>query len=196
VNGYSILKEITAQNDCFVSHHKPDYFLTHIKAQAPLITAVTCCDSRVQPQVIFEDAINKIFLIENIGNQIMANEGSVDYGIYHLKTPLLLILGHCDCGAIKAFVRGDETERLSIKAELTRLKPALADYKPTGDAASALIGYINQNVHFQVNLALEKYKPLVSDEKLLIVGAFYDFSNELKCGHGKISILQINNEIK
>ena len=65
-----------------------------------------------------KDMTNHVFHIRNIGNQIENNFGSVDYGIHHLKTPILLILGHTDCGAVKASQIDFSKESDEIRQEL------------------------------------------------------------------------------
>ena len=68
--------------------------------------------------------VNEIIrdIIETIGNQMTSSQGSVDYGILHLHTPVLLNMGHTDCGAIKAFMKGYEKENDAVKCELDNLK--------------------------------------------------------------------------
>ena len=60
--------------------------------QHPLITLLTCADSRI-PVNIFGDIFNRIFSVENIGNLVKTNEGSVLYGLLHLHTPLMIVAG-------------------------------------------------------------------------------------------------------
>jgi len=69
------------------------------------VTLLTCADSRVQVNILGFEATNKIFVVRNIGNQIMPVFGSVDFGVMHLKTPLLLIMGHTHCGRHKIGVQ-------------------------------------------------------------------------------------------
>ena len=87
-----IIKGIIDNNGAFVAAHGEAYFKPHMTAQHPRITLVACCDSRVQPLVIDPDPIDKVFTIETIGNQVASAQGSVDYGILHLHTPVLLII--------------------------------------------------------------------------------------------------------
>lgn len=185
-----VLELIKQGNQEFVEGHSRDYFDTHITKQAPIVTLLACSDSRVQTAAIFPDAINKIFTIENIGNQLSNAEGSVDYGIYHLKTPVLLITGHSDCGAIKAFSAGYQKEPDSIRGELDSLKPAF----PENNDQAEIPERIKENIHYQVNTAKLKYEDLIRQGELAVVGAYYDFANDLGEGHGKLVILNINGE--
>ena len=189
-----VIKKIIDGNNRFIKKHDINYFVNHMVAQHPFITLVSCSDSRIQPDVILPDAINKIFLIENIGNQILSNEGSVDYGIYHLKTPVLLILGHCDCGAIKAYMKGHEHELDSIKKELDTLSSHISKNNAEDEFEKDLLDNIQKNVDYQVDVAAIKYKDLIQEEKLTVIGAFYDFKNDFGMRHGRVIILNVNGE--
>jgi len=71
--------------------------------QQPYVTVVSCADSRVPPELLFNGGLGEIFVIRNAGNTFdTAMLATVQYGIVHLKTPVLCILGHQSCGAIKA----------------------------------------------------------------------------------------------
>lgn len=187
-----IIKEIIDGNSEFVNNHNTEYFAGHASHQNPYITLVSCADSRVPANAIMPDTINKIFKIENIGNQILSCEGSVDYGILHLKTPVLMILGHSDCGAIKAYLKGFNEETYNIKHELDFLSPMIIKMQNEPDFKKQLSATIQHNIDYQVNIAFKKYRDLVNNKKLTIIGAFYDFKNEFKMGFGRIILTNIN----
>ena len=194
-NHAEIIRQIVEGNQEFISKNHQDYFLSHSKSQNPFITLLTCSDSRVQTNAILPDSINKIFTIENIGNQILSSEGSVDYGILHLKTPVLLILGHSDCGAVKAFMDGYESEPKSIKHELDFLKDVNLNLdENSSDFEERLLQNSLKNIDYQVSIALKKYSEKIKNNELSIIGAFYDFKNELNKGFGKLSIVNINGK--
>ncbi len=183
----NIIELLIQNNQQFMDRTGKDFFADYQEGQAPLITLVCCSDSRVQSEALLDSSFNKIFTIRNIGNQIYSNEGSVDYGILHLKTPILLILGHTDCGAIKAFRAGYAKEPDSIKAELDHLIPVI-------DTEDNLNSCIYHNIDYQVEIALEKYGEQVQNNELLIVGAMYDFKNEFEQSFGKLIIHSLNGE--
>jgi carbonic anhydrase len=186
-----ILNDIIKNNDSFVTTRGDAFFKPHLNAQHPRITLVACCDSRVQPIAIEPDPIDKVFTIETIGNQMASAQGSVDYGVLHLHTPVLLILGHTDCGAIKAFMKGYEKENDAIKGELDNLKAGLKS-SGGGTFDDELMKNIKKNVEHQISTAMNRYKTLVDDGKLTVVGAIYDFVNALGKGHGRVIISSIN----
>ena len=138
------------------------------------------------------DTSNKVFSIQNIGNQILSTEGSVDYGIYHLKTPILFFLGHSDCGAIKAYIQGFERETYNIKHELDFLQPTIKEFATGKDFEKLHAHVIEKNLDYQVNIAFKKYKDLVQSGQLTIMAGFYDFRGEFGKGMGDIVIVNVN----
>ncbi|PIV27409.1 MAG: hypothetical protein COS36_05815 [Candidatus Altarchaeum sp. CG03_land_8_20_14_0_80_32_618] len=144
---------------------------------------------------LWENPIGNMFEIENIGNQISTCEGSVSYGVLHLKTPILLILGHSDCGALKAFMNGYEDIEKPIKKEIDNLIPVGLSRKYTAkNFEEILLLNAQKNIDYQVNFALKRYKNLIRSEKLIVIGAYYDFKNEFGKGHGRMLILNVNGE--
>lgn len=185
-----LINKIINSNQKFVSSAKREFFENQQESQSPFVTLVTCADSRVQVEVINEDAFNKFFVVRNIGNQIFSNEGSIDYGVLNLKTPILMILGHSDCGAVKAFLDGYSRETKPIIKVLDQLIPGISHEDK--DLLSSII----QNVNYQVGIAVNKYSNIIETSELTVVGALYDFRNELKKGYGKLILLNINGEVQ
>jgi carbonic anhydrase len=194
----SLSKEIIAQilknNENFVAGHDENYFKLHSTSQQPKITLVSCCDSRVQPGIIEPDPINKVFTVETIGNQMTSAQGSVDYGVLHLHTPVLLIMGHTDCGAVKAFMKGYEKENDAIKKELDNMKPSLKAPAADADFNSELIGNITKNLDYQISVAVDRYSKLIEDGTLSVIGSIYDFQNAFDKGYGRLLIRSINGK--
>ncbi|SMO68241.1 carbonic anhydrase [Balnearium lithotrophicum] len=187
-----VVKEILLDNETFVSDRGREFFEDHIEEQHPTVTLVTCSDSRVHPTVLSREVMNRVFVIRNIGNQIENSLGSVDYGVFHLKTPVLLILGHVNCGAIKAFLEGYEDERESIRGELDHLCIPVSRFKRTGDFNSDWLRAIEENVNWQVRIALERYGILIRRNLLVVLGAIYDFANVYGKGYGRIVLKSVN----
>lgn len=187
-----IISRIVDGNTRFTSSHDREYFEGFKMKQEPFMTLVTCSDSRVPLQALMPDTSNKIFSIQNIGNQILSTEGSVDFGIYHLKTPVLMFLGHSDCGAIRAYLKGFGEESEGIKHELDFLRPIIHEFGTDGDFNSLHAHVIEKNLDYQVSIACKKYKDLIHEGKLTILAAFYDFRGEFGKGQGKIVFVNLN----
>lgn len=186
-----IVTQIVLGNNYFTQTHPHEYFESFTLEQKPYITLVTCADSRVPLNALMPDTSNKVFSIQNIGNQILSTEGSVDYGIYHLKTPLLFFLGHSDCGAIKAYLKGFANEADSIQHELDFLRPTIKE-SVSDDLEKLHSQVIEKNLDYQVNIACKKYKDLIQTGHLTIIAGFYDFKGEYGKGMGDIVIVNVN----
>jgi high affinity sulfate transporter 1 len=187
-----MVSHIVLGNNYFTQTHPREYFESFSYEQKPYITLVTCCDSRVPLNSLMPDTSNKVFTIQNIGNQILSTEGSVDYGVYHLKTPLLFFLGHSDCGAIKAYLHGFESEVYGIKHELDFLRPIITSLSVEKDFDKVQTRVIEKNLDYQVNIASKKYKELIQSGELTIMAGFYDFRGEYGQGQGNIVIVNVN----
>ena len=107
--------------------------------QHPFAVIVCCSDSRVPPELLFDQALGDLFVIRVAGNVITPVElGSVEYAVEHLKAPLVVVLGHEECGAVTAAVQGGETHG-SIAAITNIIKPAVDEAKAMGLTGKDLI---------------------------------------------------------
>ncbi len=192
------LKNMLLDNSHFVAAHKSDATLIAIKKQSPRSTMITCSDSRVQTQAFDETPINDIFMIRNIGNQLSSNMGDVEYGVRHLKTPLLIVVGHDKCGAVEALSSEEKMIELNANPNIQRSLTALHFHFRDKNKGKYLKGNkllqtnIEANIDYQVEAALVQFKDLVVVGKLYVVGALYDFLNIKKKGFGKLIITNVN----
>jgi carbonic anhydrase len=185
----AFLADALTDNQGYMEHGEK-FFAAFADKQTPRATIITCADSRVHTNAWDVTPENDDFVIRNIGNQIENAEGSIEYGVEHLRTPLLLVIGHTGCGAVKAAM-GD-TSKLSapIQKELEHIhlpKPG-AGKSPEAAWAEAVI----VNVNNQVEAALKHFGKDVQTGQLTVVGAVYDFRNDLLQGAGKLSIVNVN----
>jgi len=184
-NAKEILAEIVQGNRNFMRKNKPAYFAPLAAGQHPRATVVTCSDSRVHSHALDATPDGDLFIVRNIGNQIATAEGSVEYGVHHLHTPLLLIVGHVACGAIAAAASDYSKEAPAIQRELDSIQI------PKGDAG---LSSVKLNVNNQVSQAMNKFEEAVIGGRLTIVGAVYDFKNEMRQGLGKLNVINVNGE--
>ena len=180
----TFLNNIFDTNLAFASEHGEAFFDSFRDDQTPQVTVLKCSDSRVQMESFDKTPQNGIFAIRNIGNQITTCEGSIDFGIRILKTPFLLIIGHSGCGAVQSVLSGQPTNIKAIDNELKSLKLSETDMKLA----------IVENVNNQVNLAIDKYKDLIHNNLLMVLGTIYDFKNDFGFGKGKMVFVSINEE--
>ncbi len=188
------LKEVVEGNAKWVESHTESYFKPHMNAQHPIVTMITCSDARVHPTVFFKDPVDKVFVIRNVGNQLVNAKGSIDYGIYHLHTPILLIIGHTHCGAVKAALHDYSKETEGIKMELDHLHLPLSKVSKSGAFEKRWLEGVEKNVNYQVDEALKFYKPFIEKGELAVVGVVYDFINAYGKGYGRLVVLNINGE--
>ncbi|MEQ8201860.1 MAG: carbonic anhydrase [Syntrophomonadaceae bacterium] len=166
--------------------------------QQPFATLLTCCDSRVSPNML-GDTFNRVFCVENIGNQFRNSEGSVLYGLLHLHTPLMLIAGHSECGAIKAATSDYGTEPDALIRELNTVKDSLqqgcAAIKIDLASTSLNQAQLAQlNVDTQVDMLLNQpdVAQLVEKQELLVIGLLVDLHNVFGEGYGKVYTVNVN----
>jgi len=180
-----ILREISQSNRAFMRKNGPAHFGHFADSQHPRATVVTCSDSRVHTHALDATPDGDLFMVRNIGNQIATSEGSVEYGVHHLHTPLLLVVGHVACGAIKAASSDYSKESPTIQRELDTIQI------PKGDAG---LNSVKLNINNQVRMAMGKFEQEVISGHLTVVGAVYDFKNEMHQGLGKLNIVNVNGE--
>ncbi|KJR45681.1 Carbonic anhydrase [Desulfosporosinus sp. I2] len=107
--------------------------------QHPFAVIVSCSDSRVPPEILFDQALGDLFVVRVAGNIITPVElGSVEYAVEHLKVPLIVVLGHEECGAVTAAVEGGESNG-SISALIEKIKPAVIEARAMGTTGKELI---------------------------------------------------------
>jgi carbonic anhydrase len=78
--------------------------------QQPVATIIACADSRVSPELIFDKGLGDLFVLRVAGNVVADSHGivgSAEYAVGNLKVPLVVVIGHEDCGAVKAAIKGD-----------------------------------------------------------------------------------------
>ncbi|MEW6036233.1 MAG: carbonic anhydrase [Candidatus Micrarchaeota archaeon] len=142
--------------------------------QEPFATVVCCSDSRVVPEYIFDASLGEIFKVETAGNVLdKIGIGSVEYAVGHLGTPVLVVMGHEKCGAVKAAYHGHAES--NIAAIVKKLAPAVKKAKKGGAEDDEL----GKAVVFNVKAVMRKLKksPLVKkaldENRLKIVGMKY-----------------------
>ena len=179
------IKEIQADEKAYVAAHNSAFFQDLAKGQHPRATVVTCSDSRVHTNMLDKTPEGDLFMVRNIGNQLSTAKGSVQYGVNHLGSSLLLIIGHSSCGAIKAASGDYSALEDPIKKELDTIN--------IGKGVANIDG-VKSNVNNQVAAALKEFSDKVNKGELLVVGAVYDFADDMKQGAGNLNIININGE--
>ncbi|CFX83647.1 Carbonic anhydrase [Syntrophomonas zehnderi OL-4] len=146
------------------------------QGQKPFAVVLTCSDSRVPPELIFDQALGDLFVIRVAGNVVSKVEmGSIEYGVEHLNTPLLVIMGHENCGAVKATVDGGEVPG-SIDSIIEIIKPSVENARVAGFSGADLYeAATDENTKAMVAEVMKSpvVKHLVDDGRLVVLGAKY-----------------------
>jgi carbonic anhydrase len=145
--------------------------------QAPFAIIVSCSDSRVPPEILFDQGIGDLFVIRSAGEVVTdVGIGSIEYAAAHLSVPLIMVLGHERCGAVKATVDGGEAPG-SIGSIVTLIKPAV-------DKAKAKGGEVLENaIKLNAGLVSERIaaSPIIAERlakgELKIVRGYYDLDD-------------------
>ena len=179
VTADSALAELKAGNEHHISHRyrhpheNADRQRQLASGQNPHAEILSCSDSRVPPEIIFDQGLGDLFVVRVAGNVATDVElGSLEYGAEHLHVPLLVVLGHQHCGAVTAAVEGDKAEG-HIRALIKLLSPAVENSR-------AMPGDLVENsVKTNVEMVVKQLgadpilRELVHEGKLRIVGSVY-----------------------
>lgn len=153
---------------------------TATEGQFPVATILGCSDARVPPEIIFDQKFGKLFVIRVAGNVTGESEiASAEYGVHYLKTPLVVVLGHSACGAVKA-----TADNAELKGKLPKLvsliQPAVDEVKKNrkeSDTSNFVEDCVEQNVRHQMKKLIEG-SDLIRDaqknDRVKVVGAIRD----------------------
>lgn len=185
-----ILTELLAGNQRFAAgdaqHPRQDAAQREEVAagQNPKAIIAACSDSRVAPEIIFDQGLGDLFVVRTAG-QVVDNAAlaSIKYAVEHLGAGLIVVLGHKRCGAVRAAIDGGET-RGHLDALIDKIKPAVERAKTMpGDLIDSAV---KNNIALTVN-QLKTSAPILAEavktNTLQVVGAYYDLDT------GAVSVL-------
>jgi carbonic anhydrase len=148
-------------------------------------TVLTCSDSRVPPELIFDMGVMDLFMIRVAGNVCNTDEiGCIEYGLAHVHTPVLMVLGHTQCGAVtevtKALHGVSQPIERNISALIAPIKPAVERAMAKHPALEGLdiVPYaIEENIWKGIEnlfMASPVTRNLVNEARVKVVGAVYN----------------------
>jgi carbonic anhydrase len=183
-----VLRSMLAGNERFVRgqaegpRRRPEDFASLAEGQYPDAVIVSCADSRVPPEIVFDQGVGDLFVVRIAGN-VVANagvlvKGSIEYGVAELGASLVMVLGHTACGALKAAIKHIEDHDAlpgSIGGLVAALKPVVARIK--GRPGDLLDQAIRANVEAGV-ARLKALSPVMAPAvragRVKVVGGVYD----------------------
>jgi carbonic anhydrase len=160
------------------------------KGQKPFATVLTCSDSRVPPEILFDQGLGDIFIVRVAGNIVDPIAlGSIEYAAEHLNAPLLIILGHSKCGAVKATLESKGKPEGNIGAIVKKIMPAVDTAKKKGGTQDEILETAIKenvkNVYADVMKNSKIIPHLVEEGKLTIVAGEYDITT------GKVEMIEL-----
>ena len=185
-----VLEALLAGNKRFVENklEAPNQDPARLKEvsteQKPLVSIMSCSDSRVPLAIVFDRGIGDLFVVRDAGNIATPEEiGSLEFGAFVLGTPVVMVLGHEECGAVKAALEGKPLPG-QLGSIVAAIQPAI-DRDSQDDSEEFYIETIKRNVVLQIETlqASPVLSDLVEQGKLKIVGAYYSLKT------GEVSLL-------
>ena len=177
INAEQALKELLDGNKRYTSgiyshaHLSMQRRIEVVREQHPLAAVLGCSDSRVLPEIVFNQGIGDVFVVRTAGHVVDAIAlGSLEYAIEHLHTPLIVVLGHQACGAVTAAVKGGEVAG-HVADVVKAIQPALV--RAQGKPGDAIDNAVRANVAAVVEQLKQKLVLAESKVALKIVGAYY-----------------------
>jgi carbonic anhydrase len=196
-NGDQALKKLMEGNERYLKKPKSGHAgrteerrIEVAEKQYPFAVILACSDSRVAPEVIFDQGLGDIFVVRVAGNIVNPTNygvlGSIEYGVLVLGAPLIMVLGHSRCGAVAAAIEALQKGTKfpgSINNIVNTIKPAVEAVKDQpGDLLNnSIISNVKTGVN-KLNGSVPVIADMVNEGKVKIVGANYD----LKTGEVKI----------
>ena len=180
----SLIKKLVEGNKRFTSLKMihPDQTATRRtevrNEQHPFAIILSCSDSRVPPEIIFDQGIGDLFVVRVAGNVLdNAVIGSIEYAVEHLNVKLIVVLGHERCGAVSAAVKGGEVPG-HLRYLVEAIQPAVEKAKQlSGDLLENAVLINVKNVVAQLKSSEPIIEEFVHENKVNVVGARYDLDD-------------------
>lgn len=179
-----------AEGKALHPHESKDWRLSLESGQRPFAVVVSCADSRVCPELLFDHGMGDLFVIRVAGNIVDIDvTASVEYAVDHLDTGLVVVLGHSKCGAVTAaldHLAGAVGEPDEIVSLLRLIEPALIGLPQNLSREDRVAAGVERNVKRAVRRlsAVPDLMKRLRAHKLCIVGAVYDLHT------GKVELLK------
>jgi carbonic anhydrase len=160
-------------------HQNKKSVLENQNSQHPFAVIITCSDSRVAPEILFDQGIGDLFVIRNAGNLISdIDMGSIEYAVEHLHAKLIVVLGHAECGAIKAYIGDKNNDYKKHHNHIDDIVETIANEQEEKQEEKLhkkeknLLGCINANIEHSTKTIASS--PIIKEHKTKTVAMRYD----------------------
>ncbi|MFO0888125.1 MAG: carbonic anhydrase [Isosphaeraceae bacterium] len=171
------------------AHQAADWRAHLVGGQQPFATILACSDSRVPPELVFDQGFGDLFVIRVAGN-VVADDvvGSIGYALRHLKTRLVVVMGHEGCGAVTAALEaidGKGAEPRFIAKLLSLITPGLRNLDPKLTGTTRVNAGVEANVRSSMEhlAGLPGARDFIENQQCRLVGAVYEL------GTGRVRFL-------
>jgi carbonic anhydrase len=160
------------------SHESVSLLKNLATGQHPDVVVLACSDSRVAPELVFDQKLGDLFVVRTAGNIADAIAvGSIEYAVEHLGSSVFVVLGHTKCGAVRAACSGEQMPTVNLQAIVDKIAPAVSRAKKAGAKGDALIeAAVEENIHQSATDVLASSPVLrhfVEEGKLTVFEAEY-----------------------
>jgi len=166
VHGKLLYQHLDQQRDATAEH------------QHPPVTVLSCADSRVPPELMFDQSVGDLFVIRVAGNvSDPFNLASIEYAVANGWTKMIVVIGHENCGAVKAALSSDPAPSPSLEALILKIRENLGGKKPPLKEA------VEMNARATAHELVAKseiVRKAVADKKVQIVTAYYSFDGKVR----------------
>lgn len=175
--------ELIAGNERFVAgtpkaRTLPALRTSLVKGQHPNVVVLTCSDSRVPPELLFDQSLGDLFVVRSAGNIADSiGVGSIEYAVEHLGSSVLVVLGHTKCGAVTAACSKERMPTPNLQAIVDKIDPAVVQAAQSSHGDALVEAAIQQNVHqsaHDVMASSEVLRHLKDEGKLTVFEAEYN----------------------
>ena len=143
-----------------------------VGGQAPYAIVLSCADSRVVPELSFDTGLGELFVVRIAGNVANTSTiGSIEYAVAHIGCPLLVVMGHENCGAVTAAIDGGDNG-YNINHLLGHIKPAMAKAGKTADV-NTVVKMNAQLTVTELSSRSQIIRDAIESGKLKVVPAYY-----------------------
>jgi carbonic anhydrase len=149
--------------------------------QQPHAIILACSDSRVSPELVFDQSLGDLFVVRTAGNVAdSVGLGSIEYAVDHLHSTVLVVLGHQKCGAVSAACSGEKMPSRNLEAIVDKINPAVAQAKTYAKPDDLIESVVKENVHQSAKDVLansEILREAVKAGKLTVIEAEYQLDS-------------------